>query len=683
MKETTQPELRNLMGSESVSDLHCDKSGDSLQQSSPSWLRRVGFAIPLLIIPIAYTILLAMMGHVHRTKQSSFGDTILEVVSIASTLWPILFAAVLGPLLKTVALFRAERGSTLGSLEFLLTSQTTASALKNFVTMGWIGSWAMVVLTVWSLSPLGGQAALRSLHRQQNPIWKKTPAAYHLGNNKSEIFQYYRDGLSTYDGLSGTQSSTSDMETVFSASFSTQDVLISHANSSSPRYNDTIVDLGGKWEASRSGRRDLWRNVRIPFIELLPAYRSDDPNAWIPVPNDEIVPHASLVGLPIRNGSLEGAGNSTMVVHFHYITLSCGKAFNGSQWVSKDSKALWYHNTSSHVPLYEQYQDAGMGDRNIWLDLPNSSTTMEHFNVAVDVEPQSKLQLVMGGECWHKKPGLEQLDTESTSTLRVCDMSTTYVDMEVVCSRLAVDADLVCQANRVRHAPSYPIKGNLTALSNIRLSEQILIELTYMGARQGIKRPTILEMYLRDPLGIFQRSNGGFSIDYDTTNQGGCFTSLPPEIFEKRLAAALNTIIMASYPFRTLTGGEDQSFQQWQETTALWTEFDRDIYVLDKPWFITTIISTLIMIICAVANIIIRQRIKAPDFLDNIAGLTRDSQFIDLPDSGSGKSGSDQLATIKNVSVRICDVYPEREVGRIALTTELNSSKLEWERNYS
>lgn len=55
-------------------------------------------------------VLLAMMVSLHGKKQSSFGDTVLEVLSVASSLWPILFAAVLGPLLKSIALFRAERG---------------------------------------------------------------------------------------------------------------------------------------------------------------------------------------------------------------------------------------------------------------------------------------------------------------------------------------------------------------------------------------------------------------------------------------------------------------------------------------------------------------------------------------------------------------------------------------------
>jgi hypothetical protein len=130
---------------------------------------------------------------------------------------------------------------------------------------------------------------------------------------------------------------------------------------------------------------------------------------------------------------------------------------------------------------------------------------------------------------------------------------------------------------------------------------------------------------------------------------------------------------MSSYEVNVLTGGKGApstynfyALVLWQNTTATWTEFDTGIYELDKPWFVTTIMSTAILFICAIANIVIRQRIKAPNFLDSLAGLTRDSPFIDVPQDGSGKSGSDRLETVKSVKVRIPDVSPDEEVGKIA-----------------
>lgn len=439
------------------------------------------------------------------------------------------------------------------------------------------------------------------------------------------------------------------------------------------------LTLEGSWKL-RAVDAEISGETSVSLSLNYCQYRSDDPNAWIPVPKDEIVPYASLIGLPIRNGSFERPGNSTMIVHFHYMTLSCGRTFNGSEWVSNGSTALTLHNTSLNVPLKDQYlgdMAQNMGRPNIWFDFPNNSATIEHVNWLTDFEPQSKLQLVMGGQChW---------DTEYTPMLTVCDISTSYIDMEVICNRLAVDADLVCQANRVRHMPSYPIKGNLTALSNSRLSGRLLPELTFMGASQHMEEPNTLEMYLRDPLGVFQRIMGEYMDDPTTTNQPQCFASLPPEILGRRLATALNTVIMSTFEVNVLTGGKGSSADQvrWQNTTASWTEFDRDTYALRKPWFITTIVSTVILMICAVANIIIRQLIRAPDFLDNIAGFTRGSSYLDIPQNGSGKSGSDRLETITNIRVRICDVYPKREVGRIALTTEVTGPKLRWERRYS
>jgi hypothetical protein len=50
------------------------------------------------------------MWSLHSEPTSSKGEKILQVMGVASTLWPIAFAAVLGPMLKTVALYNAERG---------------------------------------------------------------------------------------------------------------------------------------------------------------------------------------------------------------------------------------------------------------------------------------------------------------------------------------------------------------------------------------------------------------------------------------------------------------------------------------------------------------------------------------------------------------------------------------------
>ncbi|KAG5747325.1 hypothetical protein H9Q69_011754 [Fusarium xylarioides] len=168
------------------------------------------------------------------------------------------------------------------------------------------------------------------------------------------------------------------------------------------------------------------------------------------------------------------------------------------------------------------------------------------------MEPRSKLQLVMGGIC-------TDAANQNTEMPRLCDISTSYIDMQIGCSRATIDADLVCQAKQVRHTPSYPVKGNLTALSSWRLAPGILRELPFTGASHHVAEPSTLEMYLRDPLGVFQRIRGGYMDDPETPNKLGCFTSLPPEIIERRLATVLNTITMSTYEVNVLTGGKGLS----------------------------------------------------------------------------------------------------------------------------
>ncbi|KAF5002511.1 hypothetical protein FGRMN_336 [Fusarium graminum] len=686
-----RPEKEGLMASTNINELTSAHSTDptksaiTLDQSSPSWFIRVGLAIPAIAIPIAYIVLVVLMGYINGKPQSSFGDNVVEVAIVASTLWPISFAAVVGPLLKTLALLCAEKGSTLVSLEFLLTSQTTASALKNVFFMGFFRSWAVAIVAIWFLSPLGGQAALRCLHLKDNIIQADMPALYYLGNNSTKIYEYYFGGAYAFQGASAAASELSNLRAVVSTSFFAPTTLVSHANGSSTNFGNAVKGLGGQLQASQTGQRDLWRNVKVPFVQYLPGYDHENPTSWVSVPQDQVVPYASHVGLPIKAASSDRAGNSTMFVEYHYQTLSCGDAFEGTDLVRNGSTALRFHNTSSDTALRHQYfgrevQNAGYP--NVWFDILNTSAADREATIynppQGPYDPRPRLQLVMGEPCW------SSLRLESWKRTRLCNIGISYVEMEVQCTRATAVADLVCQATRARHAPSYPINGNLTALSNNLVAKNVLNQLAFTGATLRSSEFSSLERYLRDPptslQPTFERAGG-------SVNPPDCDFSPPTDILERRLATALNTVIMASYKTADLTGGIETSVDNydpiWVKTNANWTEYGAKTYALNTPWYCTTVISAVILLICAVANVVVRQLIKAPDFLDSVVGLTRDSPFIDVSQDGSGLSGADRLNTIRDVKVRICDVHPEQEVGRVALTTGLGGPGLKWERAYT
>ncbi|KAF7550274.1 hypothetical protein G7Z17_g5835 [Cylindrodendrum hubeiense] len=390
-----------------------------------------------------------MVAYLNNKEQSSFGDDVLEVLQVASTLWPISFAAVAGPCLKTLALHRAEQGSSIGYLEFLLTSQTIVAALKNLFTVRHITAWSI-----------------------------------------------------------------------------------------------------GAWE--------------------------------------------HLAKLP--------------------------------------------------------YPD-------------------------VDFELESKLELVVGGRCDGDDPDVVDW------TLQICDISTSYVDIQVACTRLSPLDDLTCQAARVRNTPGFPIAGNLTAVSSFRTISGIIWELPFVTASDHLGEASVLETYLLDPTHVFKRMTS------ETFNLWpGCFLNVSLDVFGARMATALNTAIMAMCNSSVLTGGDGISLKDrnrmWHDSTATWTEFIESKYVIHKAWFSVSLASTLVLFCLSLVNVVIRCLIKAPDCLEGVAGLTRDSQYIRVPQEGSGMSGSDRLQMIKGTKVRICDVNPDSEVGRIALTTNVDSPKLDWRRTY-
>jgi len=66
--------------------------------------------------------------------KSQKGSNVKQAMAVISTLWPIIFAAVLGPMLKAVALYRAERGTKLGVSvlpEFCYTSLISIQAPRD------------------------------------------------------------------------------------------------------------------------------------------------------------------------------------------------------------------------------------------------------------------------------------------------------------------------------------------------------------------------------------------------------------------------------------------------------------------------------------------------------------------------------------------------------------------------
>jgi hypothetical protein len=84
------------------------------------------------------------------------------------TLFTIVFAAIVGSLLKAVAAWKLERGITVVSLDHLLNSRTVFSAVTAPFHLRAFSVLTPILLVLWVLSPLGGQAAFRIIQISPN-----------------------------------------------------------------------------------------------------------------------------------------------------------------------------------------------------------------------------------------------------------------------------------------------------------------------------------------------------------------------------------------------------------------------------------------------------------------------------------------------------------------------------------
>jgi hypothetical protein len=264
--------------------------------------------------------------------------------------------------------------------------------------------------------------------------------------------------------------------------------------------------------------------------------------------------------------------------------------------------------------------------------------------------------------------------------LTICSINTTYIDAEVECVRSQVNRELSCATVRARHSSNFPITSlepsfdsNNTGVAPNNLFSAIPGILPAMHAGY----PSPLEAWLANPLsgGIASSASDGVKI----TNE---YTSLPPDIFDARLTVILNTILRGSYRTDIVLGtdvtdprnytydNESGYPDKFGNVTGQWSAYAEPTYRVHTGWLSLYILSIAIMFVCAIGTLVLRLRIRAPDFLNNVSSLARSSPHIRKPAGGSTLDGIQMANVLGNKRVKVGDIKPDDEVGHIVLADE-------------
>ncbi|KAG5302313.1 hypothetical protein I7I48_02620 [Histoplasma ohiense] len=515
----------------------------------------------LAILPVTFIVIAILAASLEGNLRSKRGDQIKEATTLIPTIFPITFAALVGYFFRIYGTFRAERGIRLGTLEQLVGSYSFFSAFERQMLLRDFGFVGLVIMAVWALSPIGGQAGLRLLSTSLQD------APYNATN-------WYLSPLSFRDtSLQGT------------SAMQTSGDLITSVYVSSLMGSETTAGTG----------MDLWGSVKIPNINSLkPGANNSD---WRTVDWNSTVEFTSLLGLPVGRPMSEG--NMTFTVTSHHFDVQC---LNNILAEKKDLSALSYNMVN---------ESSGPG-HSMLVHLADELPAMTD-EVGGDISLRAKF--MFGSRT--------TLHDNTTWGLANCTLGNLAVDSRVECKSESCRVVAMRPSQRVENFISLTNFVNFTLnflptatdrdkstnyLYSATLTERWMNDtaLLFRGGRIDMDLwkldPKVLSARLETALNTFWEA--GFATKYRGT-------SLPKD--------------PAAYEAMGDCSSEVSPLYCFVPVPASGVRHIGEVYKCDRAWFAVFLIICLVLQVLALASVVLKRLTLAPDILGFVSSYTRDN----------------------------------------------------------
>ena len=565
-----------------------------------------------------------------REPLSAFGSHIIEAAKLGPTVFPIVFAAIIGRLMKSVALWRAQHGTNLGFLEQLVGSQNIAGAIERMFMLRRFGVLSFAIVLVWALSPLGGQSSLRILEITDSTT-KTSQNVYYFDMN---------NGKSVFDGADDLDHSAFAISALYTAS-----LLASEDVKTSPL--------------------DQWSNIKVPMLEALsPATEPLSGNPWINATEIADRNYSSLIGLMLANVPSQGTTNFSMESSYFNVDCSSGVLIlfsdNENYTVAEQTlnstlnNRITLHNSSDlWGGLYTNGRNSFFVDTADY-SAANGSDTKEYVNILYG----SNLGSTSSSDVW----------------LSNCTLATARVESNVLCSGPK------CHVDRMRRSEKDTRPAYALNFDSIVFRNMLLWFPDAAGATaDGVISPT--DLYL-------QGYNSPLTL---AGTNAGDYSDVTAEMFSKRLSVLLNTLYQASIsPSYTARGASTNltAYEISTNYTAYWKELPDvflanvteatisdlvPVYHADRLWIGLLLVVTFTLQILAAVGMVLKYTATAPDILGHVSTLTRDNPFTEVPEGGNTLSGLERARLLRDIKVQIGDVNWEEERGHVAFRSVINA----------
>ncbi|PSN68120.1 hypothetical protein BS50DRAFT_475081, partial [Corynespora cassiicola Philippines] len=498
------------------------------------------------------------------------------------TVFPILFAAIVGQAMHAIAHWRLENGERMKVLDQLLGSTGIFSAVATqfkFQNMGFV---VASLICLWALSPIGGQASLRVLEYGSN-------TTSHLRT------MHYLDWNSAFAmSQKGVGPHKDAMEVRFVAS------------------RLFVASLASTRDTQLSSM-DSWGNVKIPMLERLPAL--PDEEGWLTVDYNKNITYTAQIGVPISE--LSTNYNTTFNMELAYWTLDCPDIKPESE---RDPSEPWLPGVNTSASL-AQGEGWFVGYSRSWA----LSTPMElwRWNTTDFTNIPRRVIYYRGadddsGQSWNE-------------TYAECHMSTSYVEVAVQCFSKS------CSITHIRpsllpHRPSSVALGIDPFYAGFIRSFHETLE------TKVFQRPSVFQRYFVQPYAPFTSANKSLDIfkvgkvSFETSFAQLLNSYWQAGISIGQVTSGIPPAEQINSTWFTKDNGMQRPYYRSMNATETQTI---PTVKCNKSWLAALFIATGAMFLAGAFGLVLEITRRAPDFALNISSLMRDNPYLDIPAGGS------------------------------------------------
>ncbi|KLP22460.1 Uncharacterized protein LW94_14566 [Fusarium fujikuroi] len=578
------------------------------------------FSVLLTFTPLCFIALAITAIRLDNQPHSDYGKTVLQLTVLSPSLYPILFAALVGRFYRVFGRWCLESrgGVNLPVLEQLIGSQNLATAIERIFVIRTNAVIGIIILTSWLLSPLGGQSSSRLLQ----------DAKFDLVSNGTV---YYADPA----------------------------YQVSHS-----RWIDYRHSVGATYAASllssskqKASPRDIWG---LPKIPQLSQDRLDNGSYDLyDVKKSDLVSgkasYASLLGIKIQ-----GLVRPNEPTKFNF-TISTS----------------YFHVDCDFVDSFDPLRGKLTQNQTNIVDLFYKYPSFSAFNIL----PQSWFNADGEEDDINSPYQFIYVKQMRGSQLYVVKCATHEIKVETTIHCGPGDPATTCEPRQQRRLSTENQTGTSLFPPSVTRSDLRLKELSYAlyawaqasGDKDGVQ-PSPSEMYLMKDENPYE-----FTSQLPWTKED---LAKFPYVFSRRMTTAFNTywdaglnpgghtnVSYSTIPLHNMNGLETgQTYKDSFMNTTMGTRITTiDVYSAQRIWVGLLLFTTMVLQILAICGLIIEILIQGPDVLGFASTLTRDNPFVPLPAGGSHLDGPERARCLKNMRLELVDVRPEDETGYLAV----------------